>query len=225
MAIYDDKTGVTVADSQVPFVTGILPPRLEKIYMSPLRYRVNYRIVPAYALLCILCAGLAVVLMEIDSERFAIAFLILFGIMAAATVAVLSQVPKLRQKELAMELERYDLDASGLESRDRYVLDYEGAELVLDQNGLTIDGKFYWYNHLNPGLVTTNRFNRVWLAVQFGDDPLQSLFVPLSAELIHAVQNLPVPLVNPEMLDFLLTHRENAFAQIYNTGTFRVLDD
>ena len=225
MAIYDDKTGVTVADSQVPFVTGILPPRLEKIYMNPLRYRVNYRIVPAYALLCILCLGLAVVLMEIDSDRFAIAFFILLGIMAAATVALLSQVPKLRQKELAMEQDRYDLDVSGLEPQERYVLDYEGAELVLDKNGLTIDGKFYWYNHLNPGLVTTNRFNRVWLAIQFGDDPMHALFVPLSAELIHAVQNLPIPLVNPEMLDFLLTHKENVFAQIYNTGTFRVFAD
>ncbi len=225
MAIYDDKTGVTVADSQVPFVTGMLPTRLEKYYMNPIRYRVNYRIVPAYGLLCVLCVTLIVVLMETDPERFAPAFFLLMGVMAAATVLLLSRVPKLRQKELTMELDRYDLDVSGLEPRDRYVLDYEGAELILDQNGLTLDGKFYWYNHLKPGLVTTNRFNRVWLAIQFGEDPLHSLFVPLSPELICGVQNLPIPLVNPEMLDFLLTHKENVFAQIYNTGTFRVFDD
>lgn len=225
MAIYDDKTGVTVADSQVPFVTGNLPPKLEKRYMNPIRYRTNYRIVPGYALFCAVCLILGLVLMEIDDKKFLPVFLGLFALMAAVTVWLLRQVPKTRRIELALELNRYDLDVSDLEPREQYVLDYEGAELVLDKNGLTIDGKFYWYNHLNPGLVTTNRFNRIWLAIQFGDDPMHSLFVPLSADLIHAVQNLPIPLVNPEVLEFLLTHKENVFGQIYNTGTFRIFED
>ena len=225
MAIYDDKTGVTLADSQVPFVSGMLPPRLEKRYMNPIRYRINYRIVPGYLIFCALCLTLGLVLMEIDNRKFLPAFLLLFGLMAAATVALLSQVPKQRRKELSLELDRYDLDVADGEVQNRYVLEYEGAELILDKNGVTYGGKFYWYSHLNPGLVTTNRFNRVWLAIQFGDDPLRSLFVPLSPELLRAVRNLPVPLVNPEMLEFLLSHKENVFAQIYSTGTFRVFED
>ena len=225
MAIYDDKTGITIRDSQVPYVAGRLPVKLEKRYMNPIRYRTNYRIVPAYGAFCALCLILCLVLMEIDDKKFLPVFLILFGVMAAVTVWLLRQVPATRKAEIQAELDRYDFDAGDIPERKCYEFCDEGLKLTLDANGMTVDGKFYWYGHLKPGLVTTNRFNRVWLAIQFGEDLKTAQFVPLSAELIHVVRNLPIPLVNPEMLDFLLTHKENVIAQVYNTGTFRIFKD
>lgn len=225
MAIYDNKSGVTLRDSQVPFAPGILPPRIEKYYMNPIRYRTNYRIVPAYGLLCILCIVLIVVLMETDSERFAPAGFLLMGIMAAATVWMLRSVPGTRKAELQAELARYDFDTGDMEDQTSYTFFDEDLEVTLDANGMSVGDKFYWYGHLTPELVTTNRFNRVWIAIRFGSDPIFSVFLPLTPELIHAVQTLPIPLVNSEMLDFLLTHKENVFRQIYNTGRFCVFDD
>lgn len=225
MAIYDDKTGVTIRDSQVPYVAGSLPVKLEKRYMNPIRFRTNYRIVPAYGIFCALCLILGLVLMEIDDKKFLPVFLGLFALMAVVTVWLLRQVPATRKAELKAELDRYDFDTGDIPAQKTYEFFDEGMELTLDANGMTVEGKFCWYGHLKPALVTTNRFHRVWLAIQFGEDPKTALFVPLSAELIHAVQNLPIPLTNPERLDFLLTHKENVIAQVYNTGTFRTFED
>ena len=225
MAIYDTKTGITLGDSQVPFVAGKLPPSLEKPYMNPLRFRMNYRIVPGYAVLCILCVVLSIVLMEHDQEAFLWVFLVLMGIIAAASVLLVMQVPKMRGLEIRAELDRYDLEPAPCEESGVYTLEYEGSTLSLEKDGIRLDGTFYWYNHLAPRLVTSNRFLRVWVAIQFGTDPVKSLFVPLCPALITAVRELEIPLKNPEALEFLLTHKENAFGQIYQSGSFIIFDD
>ena len=225
MGIYDEKTGVTLRDSQVPFVPGILPPKLEKHYMNPIRFRTNYRIVPGYALFCAVCLILGLVLMEIDDKKFLPVFLGLFALMAVASVWLLRQVPQTRKVEIQAELERYDFDTDDIPQQDSYRFFDEGLELTLDANGLYVGEKFHWYSRLRPELVTTNRFNRVWIAVRFGTDPIQSVYLMLTPQLIQAVQTLPVPLVNPEALDFVLTHKENVFGQIYNSGTFRIFED
>lgn len=225
MAIYDEKTGVTILDSQVPFVTGNLPPKLEKLYMNPIRYRTNYRIMPVYILFSILCMGLAVALMEIDEHKFLPVFIGLFALFGIGSVWMLINVPKTRKKELELELARYDFDWSAVPVQDQYTIAYEGSELVLSANGLTLDGKFYWYSHLNPALVVSNKFNRIWLAIWFGTDPMKSLYVPLDPVLLRSIEALDIPLENREELEYLLKNKENAFAQIYSYGTFRVFED
>ena len=225
MAIYDTKTGVTVLDSQVPFVTGNLPPKLEKRYMNPIRYRTNYRIMPMYILFAVLCIGLAVTLMEIDEHKFLPMFIGLFALFGIGTVLMLMNVPKTRKKELELELDRYDFEYSDVPVQEQYTIGYEGSELVLSANGLTLDGKFYWYSHLNPALVVSNKFNRIWLAIWFGNDPMKSLYVPLDPVLLCSIEALDIPLENREELEYLLKNKENAFAQIYSYGTFRVFED
>ena len=222
MAIYDDKTGLTLLDAQVPFVPGNLPPRLEKYYMNPIRYRTNYRILPGFLALCAVCLTLVIVLGSIDDQKFMPLMVALFAVMAAAAVWLLLTVPKTREKELALERDRYDFDAV---CEDTDTLDYEGNLLKFSENGLTWNDKFYWYSHLKPRLVTSNKFNRVWLAIRFGNDPVASVFAPLGPEMLHMLRKYAIPLENPKELDYLLTHKRNAFAQIYNTGTFTVFED
>ena len=115
MAIHDDRTGVTLEDTQVPFVAAMLPPSLEKRYMNPIRFRMNYRIVPGFAALCMACVILSIVLMEQDSQANLWAFLVLMGILAAACIWVVLQVPKMRTAELWAELARYDLEPAPAE--------------------------------------------------------------------------------------------------------------
>lgn len=224
MAIYDDKTNVMILDAQVPFVTGMLPPRLEKHYMNPARYRINYRIMPCYALFCAICLVAGIVVMSIDDVRFMPLFIGLLVLIGIASAWLLTVVPKTRKMELAMELERYDFDISDVPEQTRYTIVYEGAEVTFSSGGLKVDGTFFWYNRLNPRLVTSNRFNRVWVAIQFGNDPVKSLFVPISPVLIRAVVNVDIPLQNREEFNYLLANKENAFAQIYKYGTFQVFD-
>lgn len=222
MAIYDDRTGYTLLDAQIPFVSGNLPPRLEKRYMNPLRYRTNYRILPAFLALYAVCLVLVIVLGSIDDQKFMPLMIALFALMAVATVWLLLTVPKTRGKELVLERARYDFET---ECEDTDTLDYEGNLLKFSENGLTVNDTFYWYSHLCPRLVTSNKFNRVWLAIQFGRNPVASVFAPLGPELLHILRKFDIPLENPEMLEYLLSHKNNAFAQIYNTGTFTVFED
>ena len=224
MIIYDDKTDITALDEQIPFMRGVLPPKLEKQYMNPIRYRMNYRIIPCYALLCAACLISGIVLMEIDEKKFTLVFVGLLAIIMLLSVWLLLSVPKMRKKELLLEMERYDFHDADIPQDSRYIIEYGGAELVFDSNGIDVDGTFYWYSHLNPQLVTSNRFNRVWAAIMFGNDPVKSLFVPISPVLIRAVKTLEIPLQNKEAFSYLVQHKENAFAQIYKYGTFQIFD-
>ena len=226
MALHDDETGVTLLDSQVPFMPGVLPPKVEKFYMNPIRYRTNYRTVPCFIVICVVCLALVIILGTIDDQKFMPIMIALFALLGVAMVWLLRMVPKTREQEMALELERYDFDTSQVEEQEIYRLELEGLELEFSENGLKVDGRFHWYNPVSPRLVVTNRFNRVWLAIRFGGaDDLKALFVPLSPVLLKAVESLPIPLENPQMFAYLLTHKENAFAQIYKYGTFQVFED
>ena len=224
MAIYNDKTGEVLLDSQVPFVGGVLPPALEKKYMNPIRFRTNYRIVPGFVILCAVCLALVVILGSIDDQKFMPVMIGLFAVITVAALWLLLTEPKTREKELALELERYDFDYTAFPEQDRYETELEGLKLEFSENGLTVNGQFCWYNHLRPRLVTSNLCNRVWVAVQFGADAKNAVFAPLDPVVLRAVVSFRIPLENGKSLEYLLRHKRNVFAQIYQTGTFTVFD-
>lgn len=225
MGVYDDENGFYAKDSALPFISGILPPKLERNYMNPVRFLINYRIVPGFGNLCGLLLATIVILMSIDDAKYGSVAIVLFGLIALLCVAVGLTVPKTRAWEIAAELKRYDFSPSTIPLGDTWTLEDEGTLLQFSKNGLTIDGKFYWYNHLQPCLVTTNRFNRVWIALQFGSAPMHAVYVPLTSEAIAAVGHFEIPLKYPEALDFLLENKEQAFREIYSTGTFSIPDN
>lgn len=222
MGVYDDQTGITIRDSQVPFVPGMLPPKVEKQYMNPIRFRINYRVVPAFGIFCLLCIGISLVLMEIDEAKYSGVFIVLLALVGVASVALMVSVPKTRGWEISAELKRYDLTKGTIPEGIEFTLEQEGMKLVFRQDGLELDGRFYWYNQVAPKFVTSNRFNRIWLAVQFGTDPIHSVFLPLSPEVIALVDRFSIPIGNREQYDFLLGHKELCFDQIYKTGTIHV---
>lgn len=224
LAIRNDKADTVLRDSQIPFVSVALPAGMEKRFLNPIRFRVNYRIVPGFVAVCAACILLVLLLGNADADRFAPIMVGLLFLVGAASVALLLTVPKTRRQELAVEMQRYSFDTSTVAQQESYTVAFDDITVTLSGNGLTLGEKFYWYNHLAPKLVTSNRFHRIWIAVQFGAVPGKELFVPLTPTVVQAVKQFPIPLQNYEMLDFLLSHKENVFAQIYQTGTFRTFD-
>lgn len=225
MGVYNDENGFFATDAQLPFTPGLLPPRLERIYMNPVRFLINYRIVPGFGILCGLLLAAIVILMSIDEAKYGTAAMVLFGVIGVLCVAFLLTVPKTRDWEVAAELRRYDFSAPYAPLQDTWIVEDEGIIMQFSQNGLRIGEKFYWYNHLSPKLATSNQFNRVWLALQFGADPMRSVFVPLSSEAIAAVDHFSIPLQNKDALHYLLKNKEQVFHEIYRTGTFSVPED
>ena len=222
MAVYNDETGFFATDAQLPFTPGLLPPKLERLYMNPVRFFINYLIVPGFAIICAVLLAIIVTLMNIDEEKYSTVAIILFGVIGILCILLLLTVPKTRAWEIAAELKRYNLTPSSTPLPDIWTVNDEGIIMQFSKNGLRLGEKFYWYNHIAPKLATSNQFNRVWLALQFGADPLHAVFVPLSPEAITAVEQFSIPLQNKDALYYLLNHKEEVFHTIYQTGTFSV---
>lgn len=221
MAVYNSQTDSYIPDSQVPFLPGLWPPKIERRFMTRIRYLINYRIVPGFAIFCGICLAAIVILMETDESRYGGVAIALFGLMALSGIAILVTVPKTRHWEIAEERKRYDLTQSHSVPEDGWTMEQDGIKLEFTGEGLRIDGTFYWYNHLSPMLATSNRFLRIWLALQFRTDSTHVLYVSLSPEVIAAVNQYSIPIGNREQYDFLLKNPEEAFLQIYNTGSIR----
>lgn len=211
-------------DAQVPFVGAVFPRNVEKRFMNPIRYKTNYRLLPGCLAICGMSLILGLALMELDEQKYLPAFLVLLGVSAAVCMAMLCAVPKMRKRELEIERKRYNFDYSGLEDCESYEFEYEGGRLKLTKEGMYYQDKFHWYGHVRPRLATSNMCNRIWLAIQFGKDPITAVFLHLEPKVLKAVKTLQIPLENAEMLEYLLKYPENAMAQIYNYSSFKVFD-
>ncbi len=220
MALRDDE--FYYPQQQIPFMGMVGGRKLEKGFMNPIRYRTNYQIVPAYAVLCAVCLGLGIFLMDMDSQRFLPVFILLFAVMGVASVWLLLEVPKTRKQELALEEERYDLSASDVVRKDAYEIPYDGHRVVLKEDGIWVNDSVFEYDKIAPTLVTSNYCNRVWLAIRFGTNPETAVYAPLSPEVMQAIHQFRIPISNDPALIYLRTHKTNAFAQIYHYGTFHV---
>lgn len=221
MAIDSDEKGV-ILDAQAPFIEGGFPISIERSFMNPIRYRMNYRIIPAYGIFCAVCLIGSFFLMSQDESRYWPMLVAALAAVAAASIWLLRKVPKTRQTELDAELARYDLDCSHVPEAESYRVAYETGELILTADGLRDGERFYWYNHLTPRLATSHRFNRVWIALQLGKTPLESYFLPLNPTVLRVIRQFQIPLENPEELEYLLAEPKKAVAQIYNTGNIQI---
>ena len=65
MAVYNNETGFYARDSQVPFIEGGFPPRVERHCMNRTRFLTNYCIVPGFMVLCGLLIAVAMILVNI----------------------------------------------------------------------------------------------------------------------------------------------------------------
>lgn len=225
MAVYNNETGFYARDSQLPFIPGILPPKLERRYMNPVRFLINYRIVPAFGIICGVLLTVIFVLMNIDEAKYTPLAVILFCVIGLLCIALMLSVPKTRNWEIAAEINRYDFSQLQTPLEEPWIVEDEGVILQFSRDGLKVDDKFYWYNHLTPRLATANRFNRIWVALQFGAEPMNSVFVPLSPETITAVNQFSIPLENKDAFDYLLSNKARVFEEIYKTGSFQIPSD
>lgn len=222
MAVYNSQTDSYIPDSQIPFLPGLWPPKIERRFMSRIRYLINYRIVPGFGIFCGICLAAIIILMEMDESKYGGVAGVLFGLIALSGIVILATVPKTRNWEIAEELKRYDLTQSHPVPEDGYTMEQDGVKIEFTGEGLRVDGVFYWYNRLSPMLATSNRFLRIWLALQFSTDSTHAFFIPLSSEVIAAINQFSIPIGNRQQFDFLLENKEEAFRQIYSTGSIRV---
>lgn len=221
--MFELPTPEALPDETIPYLPNPFTFRNNKRFMNPVRFRTNYVFLPAYLAVCVLCLGTGMVFMNLDEDRYWPVFLTCLAVMAIATYVLLRQVPATRKEEIETELARYDLDPSHFPQQERYQAQNELWDVVLVPTGLVVEGKHYYYSALQPTLVTSHHFNRIWVSIRFGSDPFHGVYVPLDGSIIRAIEEFGIPLTNREELTYLRKHTENAFGQIYNSGNFKIV--
>lgn len=190
----------------------------EKSVLNPIRYNMNYRIVPAYAGLMAILLIVFGVLMSIDDVKYlphAIVMLVLFVI---ASVALVVYGKKVAKEEILTEIKRYDLDYTQVPAQEEYDYSDENHKILFTKNGMYIDDDFYWYNHLRTRIVTKTHLHRVMIHVGFLTAQNGFCRIPFGARSIKMLRQFDIKLENPEVLEMLIHDTYAAFERIYKTG-------
>jgi len=194
--------------------------KFEKASMNKIRYIVNYRIAPVYALITVICLVMIGILMEADESRYTPVAIGLFVFIGVMTVVLLASIPYTRKLEIKAELKCYDFDTSSVESKDVYDFSDEEVSFRFDKNRMYINNTFYWYNHLRIIVNTSNYLNRIWIMIMFFINESDYGQVLLNGDTLNMVEKFNINLVNRETLDFIVNHKEEAFDRIYKKGHF-----
>lgn len=187
--------------------------------MLPLNFRFARQIAPAYGLVSILLIVGVSILMDGDEERCFVPALVLMGVFMAMSIALLACMPYVRKKALEAELQRYDFAAAGIETPDVWEGAADGRLLRLDKEGARLDGTAYTYDQLSCRIVTNNYAKRINVALWIvPSDEEDGAHLPLTAQTLRLLECLPIRLENPELLAYILSHKAEAFRQIYDRG-------
>lgn len=187
----------------------------DKKNMLPLNFAMSYIIVPLYVvfafLLIVLFSGM------LNTGRVP-GGLICLGLDVLLTVGLLVGLLLARKKSIKTELGRYDLDTAKLESKEEWDFSVEELSVKFNRFGMKVDGKLLYYNHLRKVLITDNACKRVMICIVFAADEKDAIMLPLSAEVLKMMEDFGIEPDNKADLDYILEHKEEAFAQIYKKG-------
>lgn len=192
--------------------------KFEKSNMHKIRFIMNYRIVPGYLFACAICIVIICVVMSIDEAKYTPLAIILFSAIGLLTIVLLTTVPFVRKKEIQLEIGRYNFEEMETEPKKIYVFSDEEMSIHFDSNGMTVMDKFFWYNHLTVRINTSNYLNRVWITILFIINEASYCTIPLNGDTIHMIKEFGIKLENPETMEYIVHHKEDAFNRIYRTG-------
>ena len=137
---------------------------------------------------------------------------------AIVTILTLAVIPFFRKKELAGELSQFSFDWQSLPNRNAYFYHGKKNYVRFFPTHLSHNDVVYSYDRVRFSILTYNYKQHVliYLHYAFGDGRWR---VPLTAEMIHMIYQFNLELENPEDLDFIIKHSEEAFHKIYTSGS------
>lgn len=193
----------------------------EKRGMNRIRFVMNNRIVPAYlATLALIIAAIAI-LMSIDEVRFegvTIGLLAFFGLMS---IALLASVPFVRNREIDLELARYDFTVLPEHYKDEYEFFVNGMKIHFDETGFIVDEDAFSYDHQTAEFSTSGRLMRVHLGFEFFTEFDRYTEIPFCPESLAMIERFHIKLANASDLEYLLNNKRQAFLDIYTYSIVR----
>jgi hypothetical protein len=192
----------------------------EKEQMNRIRYVMNYIVVPVFLAVTAICIVIIGVTMSTDEEKYTPLAIALFAFEGVVIVLLMISVPFVRRREIQLELSKYSFDDEA-EPKDEYLFGSEYGDVVFDRNGITCGDNYYDYADVSASIFTGNYLLLVNISIEFYLDEEQSIMIPLSSETIHMLKQFGIELENPEVLEYILNNKEDAFKQIYSYGWIR----
>ncbi len=218
--------------------------RREKELMSPLRWKINYVVVPLYLAISLLPLFAVIPLMIADENKYTPVFIVWIALVAIATVALLCSLPFITRKEVRVELERYSYlfkEPSPIENdcvviRDEeitYTLDREGIRVEWPKEGEQVfdevreDAFFIAWDKAELCFATQTHLRRVHMALavfpfysenDFSGPYLPQIFVPISEESFSAIKAFGLGKDFGADWTYLFYNPEDAFKQILTKG-------
>lgn len=193
----------------------------EKRGMNRIRFIVNNRIVPAYFASLILIIAIIAIIMSIDEVRFegvTVGLLAIFGLMS---IALLISVPIVRNKEIDLELARYDFTILPEHYKNVYEFFVDGQKIRFDEVGVIVDEDSFAYQNLKGELSTSGRLMRVHLGFEFFTEFDRYLEIPFCPESLAMIERFQIKLENASDLEYLLKNKRQAFLDIYTYSIVR----
>jgi len=184
----------------------------EKKELNHIRFVMNYIIVPAYIGLMILLMGGMGVLMSIDPVKFETTSFVLIGLFGLISVLLVASVPYVRNKEIEIELSRYEFSISPENQKAVYLFTVDGQSIQFDQAGITCDGDFFSYENLTQELNTSGRLLRVHLGIVFCTKFSRTFEIALCPDLIAMLERFHIVLDNQKNFEYLLQNKKTGIS-------------
>ncbi len=193
----------------------------EKRGMNRIRFVINNRIVPILAAIELVLIITAGVLMDIDQSRFQTLGIVLFSLVGLLFVLTLISVPIVRNREINLELARYDFTVLPEHYKDEYEFLVNGAKIHFDETGFIVDDDAFSYEHQTAELSTSGRLMRVHLGFEFFTAFDRYVEIPFCPESLAMIERFQIKLANAGDLTYLLQNKRQAFLDIYTYSIVR----
>lgn len=227
--------------------------RKEKEKMTPLRRKINYRVVPIYLGAVIGTLAIVMTLLIINEQKFMPVFFVWLGVFAATAIGFLACLPAITKKETELELESFsylfspvvplETDSVTIEEEDiLYTLTKDGVRVEVPEKVLLQNGEyagqvfdevkentfFLSWENTNIFLATSSVYRRVRIALGiFSTDPQTEdamLFVPISSDVFRAVKTFGLETyIQDGSWDYLFYNPQDAFKQILTKGRILIM--
>ena len=193
----------------------------EKRGMNRIRFVMNNRIVPVFVVVEILLIAAAAILLDMDEARFTTLGIVLFSLSGFLIVLMLVSVPFVRNREIDLELARYDFTVLPEHYKDEYEFFINGVKIHFDETGFIVDEDAFSYEHQTAELSTSGRLMRVHLGFEFFTEFDRYTEIPFCPESLAMIERFHIKLANASDLEYLLNNKRQAFLDIYTYSIVR----
>lgn len=193
----------------------------EKRGMNRIRFVMNNRIVPVFVAVEILLIAAAAILLDTDEARFTTLGIVLFSLVGLLMILMLISVPFVRNREIDLELARYDFTVLPEHYKDVYEFFVDGQKIRFDETGVIVDDDCFTYQNLKGELSTSGRLMRVHLGFKFFTEFDRYLEIPFCPESLALIERFQIKLENAGDLAYLLENKRQAFLDIYTYSIVR----